>query len=211
MKKSEEEITRKLPEWKESFGKDEIEQIKLHLLIEQYKRCAEDWRYYDKLLWEIPFTTATVLGAILAIIYGSGIVGGGIPSEVKIPILGCLLIFVFMMFTLSRKIRFLQTGRTRFAEYIEKGIAKSVEVPMSTQKCIEFFRALGDPEANRMFLGYRAVHFQNLLFLSFSSAIVYLLCREGLLGIIALLLVMIALCIAYFYDCIVSIFRDLMN
>jgi hypothetical protein len=210
MKNAEDEIIHKLSVWKESFEKDEINRMKMRLLIQQYNRCAEDWRYYDKLLWEIPFTTATVLGAILAIIYGKGVIGGGIPAEVKIPILGCLLIFLFTMLFLARKVRFLQESRTRFAECIEKQIAR-IEIPMSTDRSIRFFRALGNSEANKRFIKYRAVHFQNLLFLSLASAIIFLLYCEGLLGIICLLLVAIGLCIAYFYDSVSKHFKRLIN
>ncbi|MDH7477993.1 MAG: hypothetical protein QHH17_06410 [Candidatus Bathyarchaeota archaeon] len=120
MKNAEDEIIHKLSVWKETFEKNKINRIKISLLIQQYNRCAEDWRYYDKLLWEIPFTTATVLGTILAIIYGKGVIGGGIPTEVKIPILGCLLIFLFTMLFLARKVRFLQESRTRFAGVYRK-------------------------------------------------------------------------------------------
>jgi hypothetical protein len=181
-----------------------IETIRNSLLTEQYKRCAEDWRYYDKGLWEIPFSTATVLGAILAIIYGNGILGGPLPSEAKVSILCCLLVFVTTMFFVARKFRFIQTGRTRFAEYIEEEIAKMMKVPMSTAKCIGFFKALKDEEGNRRLIKYRAVHFQNLLFLSFGAAIVYLLCREGFTGIVGLVLVGIVFCSAYFYDALSS-------
>jgi len=181
------------------FKKEDIEQIRKNLIVEQYRRCAEDWRYYDKLLWEIPFTTATVLGAILAIVYGTKVVGN-VPSQVKIPLLGCLLIFVVTMFFLSRKSRFLQTARTRFAQCIEKNIAGIEEVPLSTSKSIGFFKKIGDKEGDKKLIRYRAVHFQNLLFISFGFAIIYLLFAEGLWGIITLALVSIGLCIAYLFD-----------
>lgn len=183
-----------------TFQEDEIKEIRKFIIIEQYKRCAEDWRHHDKLLWEIPFTTASIAGAILAIIYGKGLPGGNITSEFRIPILSCLLIFVITMFSLSRKIRFFQTARTRFAQHIERNIAKLKEVPLTTGECIQFLQLLKDKEGSKRLIKYRAVHFQNLLFLSFIMTIIYLLFVEGTGGIIALSVVIASLCVAYLWD-----------
>ena len=172
------------------------------LLIEQYRRCAEDWRHFDKLLWQIPFTTATVVGTLLAIIYGSiGEVRINLPKEAKILLLNCLMVFVFVMFFLARKIRFFQECRTAFMEQIK-------EMPVITSECIKYLRKIG---ITKKIVNYRAVHFQNFLYISYVIALSYLIIQEGIFGVFCMTLVGISMILIYFYDEIAKKLHRLFN
>lgn len=162
----------------EKRQKDEIKKIKdikKNLILEQYKRCTEDWRYYDRLLWQIPFTTATVIGAILALIYSD--VGGTITfsSELKISLLSCLLILVITMFFLNRKIRFFQEGRTRFAAHLEQRVGIE-NLPIRTSDVFDF---LSHRDEAKTLIKFRVIHFQNLLFGAYTGTLGFLLFIEG--------------------------------
>lgn len=186
----------------ETSNENKQNEMKFKIWIEQYRRCEEDWRHFDKMLWEIPFATATVLGAILAFAYGdvAGIVGQ-LSLEVKIPLLDILLVLVITMFSLSRKIRFFQEGRTRFAEHIEEKVAKVKILPIRTSDVQELLRK---DNASRKLIGYRAVHFQNLLFLGYLLILGVLLLIEGFWGVLSLVLLTMAVCTAYFWDRIIK-------
>lgn len=173
-------------------------ELRNEILLEQYRRCAEDWRHFDKLLWQIPFSTATVVSAVIAIAhryYGERILY--VPVEVRIPLFASLIIFVVTMASLARKVRFFQESRTRFAENIEENIAKIEKMPIETEKTLKFLETY---EERKRFLRYRAVHFSNLLYVLFTATLLYLLIREGLWGIIASIVTIVLVCLVSFYD-----------
>lgn len=174
------------------------DELKNKILLEQYQRCTEDWRHYDKLLWQIPFSTATVVSAVIAVAYGYfGEKILSAPTEVRISLFASLIILVFTMASLSRKIRFFQESRTRFAENIEENIVRIEKVPMETKKALKFFEKY---QESRRFMKYRTVHLSNLLYVTFIGTLVYLLIREGLWGIIASIVTVVLICLALFYD-----------
>ena len=37
--------------------------------ITQYNQCSEDWRHYDKAIWQMPTVAITIASAILAVAY----------------------------------------------------------------------------------------------------------------------------------------------
>jgi hypothetical protein len=108
-----------------------------NFLLEQYQRCIEDWRYYDRLLWQIPFSTATVTATILALIYV------WIQEIVtKICLIIGLLVFVAVMLILASKIRFFQEGRSEFARQLEEKITIE-KIPIETKETLEFLKSRG--------------------------------------------------------------------
>jgi len=178
--------------------------LKDSILVEQYKRCAEDWRHHDRLLWQIPFSTATVVSAVIAVSYGY--FGEGIsyiPTEVKIPLFAFMILFVITMGSVSRKVRFFQEIRTEFAYYIEENGAKIKELPVDTSSSLEF---LQERCKKKRFVRYRAIHLQYLLYLYLTGALVYLLYYEGgQLGIIVIIGTLFCVSIALLWDKLSSI------
>lgn len=174
------------------------DELRNKILLGQYQRCVEDWRHFDKLLWQIPFSTATVVSAVIAVAYGYFGEKISYPLiEVKIPLFASLIIFVFTMASLSRKIRFFQESRTKFAENIEENIVKIEKVPVETEKICKFFEKYRE---SKRFIKYRVVHFSILLYVSFIGTLLYLLIREGLWGIMAIVVTIFFICLALFYD-----------
>jgi hypothetical protein len=172
------------------------------LVLKQYERCAEDLRYFDKLVWELPFATATVIGAILAVAYGEKLVGT-LPSNVKIPLLCYLLIFVTTSMLVVKKVRFFSDARTEFARYIEGDVAGVKKVPVETRESIVFLREHSGRDPNSWLLRYRAIHFQYLLYASIIASISFLLWSEGPVGILGLVVTggALVLVLLFSYDC----------
>lgn len=145
-----------------------LDKNKKDILIEQYRRGSEDWRHYDKMLWEIPFSTTTVVGAIIAIIYGGLLTGQNwlITDYVKLALIGVLIVFVTTMFLLARKIRFFQEARTEFLSYLEKEIFEVKIFPVTTNDSKKI--------VSKRLISYRTVHFQNSLYLGLELLLAYL-------------------------------------
>ena len=101
-------------------------------LIEQYRRCCEDWRHYDRILWEISFSTLVVTGSLLTLVFAW-------VREVfpRIILILCLLIFVVMMMFLAVKIRFFQEARCEFAKDIERKLNIKT-TPIETKESLEY-------------------------------------------------------------------------
>jgi hypothetical protein len=89
--------------------------LQKQILLEQYRRCAEDWRKYDAYLWQIPFSTFSIVGVILALVIKSEI-----PEEIFRLLMAGLVFFVITMMISSWKTRFFQDYRAKFAEDIER-------------------------------------------------------------------------------------------
>lgn len=167
--------------------------------LEQYRQCAEDWRHYDKLLWEIPFTTATAVSAIVALIYTK--IGETALSQLdpfaKICLISSLIIFVWTMALLARKIRFFQESRTSDMNEIVKSFDKSSSVKMETSKAQQNLK--------KGFTNYRAIHFQNLIYITFLITLIVLLFQETiklspLYPVLALIVFPTVICVTWHWD-----------
>ena len=182
------------------------DELRNKIISEQYRRCAEDCRHFDKLLWQIPFSTATVVSAVIAIAlgyYGKEVLS--VPMEVRTPLFVLLIVFVITMASLSRKIRVLQEARTAFAEDIAEKVSTK-KVPVRTEEALEFlYEKRGE---SKKLVRYRAIHFSNLLYLLFTSVLLYLLYREGSYGIIAIIVTIGLLCFVLLYDRICALLRQ---
>jgi len=184
------------------------------VLLEQYRHCAEDWRHFDRLLWQIPFSTAAVVSAVIAIVYGyfqEQTVN--IPMEVKVLLFSSLIVFVVAMALLSRKVRFFQEGRTKFLNNLidrinnlqkEKKNASIEKLPFETKEILKLF----NKREQKKFLNYRAINFQNLLYFSFIFILSFLLYYEGKdLCLVAFTVVSVVIILTWFYDEIVAKLR----
>ncbi|MEM4406222.1 MAG: hypothetical protein QXS68_04175 [Candidatus Methanomethylicaceae archaeon] len=85
------------------------------MLLEQYRRCAEDWRRYDSYLWQIPSFTFAAAGAILTLVLKNEI-----PSNYFNILMVILGLFIVTMIFSAMKTRFFQEHRAMFAEDIER-------------------------------------------------------------------------------------------
>ncbi len=147
------------------------------LVTEQYRRCSDDIRHFDRLAWEIPFATTTAVATILAVTYGDKALLGALPGVVKVPLLSFLLVLVFSMALLLRKIRLFQDGRSEFASRIETIVTRANCIPADTKSCQDFFI---EKNRRKRFVGYRAIHFQYVLYGLMFISLSYLIALENM-------------------------------
>ena len=115
---------------------DIVKEESLDLILEQYRRCCEDWRHYDRLLWQIPFSTFVATGTILTLIYK-------FVEELAVRrvLILDLMVFILSMSILAIKVRFFQNVRTVFAKNIEKRYELRI-LPVETNDALDYVKEM---------------------------------------------------------------------
>jgi hypothetical protein len=156
----------------ESMCKNKSEGIQYQLMLEQYKRCAEDIRHLDRLLWEIPFSTMFTVSGLLSLAYG-------FLKDVNVVriVLVILIVYAFIMMFETIKIRFFQVARAIFAEEIEKTFSVK-SIPVESMQALEFLSSVKQqkiPRMNKFIYKRRAGRMPIFLFLAIITALIHLL------------------------------------
>jgi len=158
----------------ESMCKNKSEEIQYQLMLEQYKRCAEDIRHLDRLLWEIPFSTMFTVSGLLSLAYG-------FLKDVNVVriVLVILIVYAFIMMfeTIKIRIRFFQVTRAIFAEEIEKTFSVK-SIPVESMQALEFLSSVKQqkiPRMNKFIYKRRAGRMPIFLFLAIITALIHLL------------------------------------
>jgi hypothetical protein len=151
---------------------DKLDKLLQHIaLIEQYKKCCEDWDHFDTLLWQIPFSTVVATTGLLTL-------GYAYIEEIFIRkiLLLILIIFVLGMMLVAVKVKFLQVVRSEFAREIEEKLKINVML-MNTSECLEYFSKRGKPKTRLASVIYsiKAFHAQISLYFGLIASLLYLL------------------------------------
>jgi len=110
-----------------------LDEEAVKIKIEQYTRCSEDIRHYDRGLWQISSINLTVAGIIIGISfeYLSGYYRAIVLSL-------AFLLSLALTVILSKYVLF-QLGRARFMHQIEKDFEVEI-LPTSTTDILDFLK-----------------------------------------------------------------------
>jgi hypothetical protein len=97
--------------------------------ITQYNQCSEDWRHYDRAIWQMPTVTITIASGILAVAYRY--VNEFLPRAVILFLGGLLLLSITVALV---KHRVFQEQRTGFLLDIEKDWVASGRVTRTIKR-----------------------------------------------------------------------------
>ncbi|WP_054855098.1 hypothetical protein [Vulcanisaeta sp. JCM 16161] len=98
-------------------------------LIEVYRRVSEDWRYYDRLLWEVPF--GTIAGSSLVVALTKLLLGD--EAWMSIAVLLALQILILVMTHLTIKVRYFSIERAECVKEIERNCIETF-IPYETRE-----------------------------------------------------------------------------
>ncbi|MDG6219681.1 MAG: hypothetical protein QCI00_09635 [Candidatus Thermoplasmatota archaeon] len=103
------------------------------ILIAQYQRCSEDWRFFDDLFWKLPFGTVTVVILSLSFLFSSE----DLPPLGRIPLILGVMLLTIVVAILCFKIRLASSGRVKVANFIETRLGVD-PVPIITEDLVKY-------------------------------------------------------------------------
>ena len=153
------------------MGREQFE-----VIVEQYKRCYNEWKHYDTLLWQIPFSTSVATRTVLTLVYR------WVEEMIvrKILMLN-LILFVLLMMVLAIKIRLFQIARTSFLKEVERNY-KIKHLPVETNEALAYFERERQSNRNGVFgkiifgiYSIRAFHLQLIMYSVLIGTLIYLI------------------------------------
>jgi len=153
-----------------------MEREQFQVIVEQYRRRYNEWKHYDTLLWQIPFSTSVATGTVLTLVYR------WVEEMIvrKILMLN-LIIFVLLMMILAIKIRLFQIARTSFLKEVERNY-KIKHLPVETKEALTYLKRERQNNSNGAFgkivfriYSIRAFHLQLIMYSVLIGTLVYLI------------------------------------